>query len=251
MIRIINPLKTSQSLREEAAQSSLKNPGSGWKPQAKSSWATPAPEPPKPAAPASAPVAETVSNPEPTVHLEIPHNTSPQFITGSELAVTKMPLPKGIYVIVALSIIDLVLSLFRSSDNSIVFTIVMFFDLLACVGLLLKLEFVRKMLVVVAAISIVLIGIEVLGLLTLQDKVNQQKARYDQIISSVDMTRLTTQQRTFLAEQKDRLATLQKREGHAMTVAFVGLGVGVATSLAQIVYLTRPKVRAVFEDLKT
>jgi hypothetical protein len=251
MIRVIKPLKTSQSLREEAAQSSLKNPTPAWKPQAKSTWATPAPEPPMPEAPKPAPIAETVAVPQPTIHLEIPPHNSSQFVTGSELAVTKLPLPKGIYLIVVLSVIDLLLSLFRSSDNNVVFTIIMFFDLLACVGLLLKLEFVRKMLIVVATIAIVLTGIEVMGLLTLQDKVNQQKVRYDQVISSVDPTRLTTQQRTFLAQQKDRLTQLEKREGRAMTVAFIGLGVSAMTNFVQIIYLTRPKVRAVFEELKT
>jgi hypothetical protein len=126
----------------------------------------------------------------------------------------------------------------------------MFFDLLACVGLLLKLDFVRKMLVVVATLAIVLIGFEAMGLLTLKDKVHQQKVRYDQIISSVDTTRLTTQQRSFLAQQKDRLAQLEKREGRAMTVAIVGLSVSATTSFVQVIYLTRPKVRAVFEELK-
>jgi NADH:ubiquinone oxidoreductase subunit 6 (subunit J) len=252
MIRVIKPLKTSQSLKEEAAQSMLKNPAPAWKPRAKSTWATPAPEPPKVEELKPTPIAETVlaDPPESAIHLAIPHNSS-QFVTGSDLAVTKMPLPKGIYVIVALGVIDLVLSLFRSSDNSVIFTIIMFFDLLACVGLLLKLEFVRKMLVVVAAVAIVLIGFEVMGLLTLQDKVNQQKVRYAQVIHSVDTTRLTTRQRTFLAQQKDRLTQLEKRESHAMTVAIVGLGVSAATSFAQIIYLTRPKVRAVFEELKT
>ena len=250
MIRILKPLKTSASLREEAAQSTLQNPVPVWKPRAKSTWATPAPEPPKLQESAPVPVAATVADIEPKLELAIPHSSS-QFVTGSELAVTKMPLPKGVYVIVGLSVIDLVLSLFRSTDNSVVFTIIMFFDLLACVGLLLKLEFVRKMLVVVATISIILTGIEVMGLLTLQDKVNQQKVHYDQAVSQVDATRITVQQREFLTEQKRKLAGLEKREGYAMTVAYIGLSMSAAVSLIQIVYLTRPRVRAVFEELKT
>ena len=164
-IKVVRPLKSSQKLREEASQPMLQHAAGAWKPPAKSGWTTPAPKPAglpelEPERVPSKPVAYSAPGIDEAPVAEAAH---PKYVTGSTLAVTKMPLPRGVYVVVALTVISLVLSLFRVTDNGVMFAIVMFFDLLASVGLLLQLEFFRKMLMMLSLVVVALAGVALFG----------------------------------------------------------------------------------------
>jgi hypothetical protein len=202
-IKVVRPLKSSQALREEASQPMLAQAKGEWKPPAKSGWGA-LPEPAKLPGPTPEPPAAPVAYSVPEVDAATTGaNTRQKYVTGSRLAATKMPLPKGVYVVETLTVISLVLSMFRIAESGVSFTIVMFFDLVAAVGLLLQLEFFRKLFVLLSAAVIVYAGIA--------------------LFTGASMT----------------------------TVSLAGLLVTVGASVIQIVYVTRPKVRAAFETLKT
>ena len=204
-IKVVRPLKSTQALREEASQPMLAQAKGEWRPPAKSGWGV-LPEPVKPPGPKPAlePLASPVAYSAPEVEMTATTDARPRqrYVTGSRLAATKMPLPKGIYIIEALTVLSLTLSMFRIAEGGVSFPIVMFFDLLAAVGLLLQLEFFRKLFIVLSAVVIVCAGIALFG-------------------------------RTSMTN-----------------VSLAGLLVTMSVSLAQVVYITRPKVCAAFETLK-
>lgn len=207
-IKVVRPLKPTQKLREEASQSMLQQTVGVWKPPTRSGWTSPAPMP----APIAVPDQEAEPAPRAPVAYSAPaeqeamvddRDPTPKYLTGSNLAATKMPLPKGVYIVVGLTAVDLVLSMFRSTDTSVIFTIVMFFDLVVCIGLLLKIESIRKMLIVVSVIVIVLAGIEIFGLMLLKDKVAQQNTLYNQAVSRIDPAHVSVRQRGIFWPNKD------------------------------------------------
>lgn len=193
-----------------------------------------------------------VYSPENSIYPEATHSVAPvgNFMTGSSITPTRSKLPRGIYVIVGLNVISFALSFFRSYNSNLFFTILTVCDLLIVAGLVMRLEAARKIAVALAILTIIISVIDVVGLLAVQSKVNQSVANYHRAVDSLDLTTATARQRTIIASQKAQLAALQKREGAAMNIALINTGIGMIVSLGEAIYLTRPKIASVFEEMK-
>jgi hypothetical protein len=246
MEKIIQPLSSPEDIKAQAAQSTIPrlpttptNMGNAALPgiveQGNSRLA------PQPAIVQDPAVAQSATP-------QVPPTT--QFLTDSSLQETKQPIQVGIYLIVGSQFIGVVLSFFRAGNNNIVFTLMQIADLLLGVGLLLRLEFVRKIMVALAVVLIILSGLDAFGLLMVQNRLNQDTVNYHRAVNRINQKTITQQQRDELTTLSAKMQAAQKKVGHAMVIAEINTGLEICIAAGTIAYLTRPKVRAVFRVLE-
>ena len=173
----------------------------------------------------------------------------PMYLTGSQLVPEKKPLHPGIYIIAAWNMIGFVLSFFGSSQTNVIYGVITFLDLLVGVGLLCRLEVARKIMLWLSAIMIILSVISLIILAGLQQRIAQSKAHYETAVSKINQQTLTSTERQELADIQTKLDTQEKQAGKAIGLTYFEEGAFVVEGLAVIVYLTRPKIKAVFAEL--
>lgn len=181
------------------------------------------------------------------------NNADPQttnYLTGSQVEQVKKPLHWGIYVIVGLNLIGFLLSFFSSSQSNIIYTIAAFIDLAVAIGLLLRLEIARKIMVVLGGIVIVLYAIIIILLVVLQHRVNQLDKNANNALNSINQQQLTPQLQVELAEQKTTISNDQKELGKALGLTYIKFGATIIESAVVIIYLTRPKIKEQFVELQ-
>jgi hypothetical protein len=245
MEKILQPLSSPEELKAQAAQAQ-----------------SPQPAAPTPEAASPQPILTTLSSTPQVIPAAIqadpivngqPLAAAPtlQFLTGSSMAEQKTHIPVGIYIIVGLQVVGVVLSFFSAANNNMLFTLLQIVDLLLAVGLLLRLEFVRQTIIFLSALVIVFSALDSMALLAVQSKANKALANYNHAVSQLDKQSLSEQQRSQLAALNAEVQDSKKKEGHAMTIAWLNVGVEVVVSVGTMAYLVRPKVRGVFRQLES
>lgn len=196
---------------------------------------------PPPPAPAEVPqVAPTISTP----------TTNLSGLTGSQLQPQKQKLPIGIYVIAGFSLVGLVVSFFDTSQNSGIYSIIMLVDLLLTIGLLFRLEIVRKIILWLYGITLVLSVVSIVMLSALQQRLGELKSNYETAVARIDQNRLSSSQKQQLESMNKLIAEKEKQAGKAISFTYIKLGATATGALVIMIYLTRPKVRSVFRTLE-
>lgn len=126
--------------------------------------------------------------PEPPVSAQPPAPTPSDGLigmTGSMLAPEKPQIPKGIYVLTGFSALGFLFSFFNTSQNGLLFTIVLLGDLMLTIGLYLRLNIIRKILIVFASLTIIVsIGL-IIGLIGLQSRIDRATQAYDAAVEKL------------------------------------------------------------------
>jgi Tfp pilus assembly protein PilO len=122
----------------------------------------------------------------------------------------------------------------------------MFLVLVATIGLLLRLELARRMLVILSGITIVLSVVLVLGFMGLQNRLKDHRQRYDTAVAQLNERSLNATQKQQLDSLTKQLDTLEKQVGKAMQLTYIKYGLTIVAYAGAMVYLTRPGVRQSF-----
>lgn len=161
----------------------------------------------------------------------------------------KKTLPIGIYVIVVLNLIGFVVSFFDSSQNSVVYTIVRLVYLLFAIGLLLRLEIARRLMVWLSGLALIIAVVGMIMLFSVKQQLATLKTNYEASMSHIDQTKLTDTQKQQIQQLKAMAADKERQAGNTVSFSFLMLG---ATSLETVVimaYLSRPKIKEAFKKL--
>jgi hypothetical protein len=178
--------------------------------------------------------------------------TGQVFLTGSQLQPeAQKKLPWGVYAIVAFTLVSFILSFFDNSQASLLYTIAMLLNLLLAIGLLLRMEAARKLLLWLSGITLALAIASTVGLYMVQKRIHDLKSQYDTIVSRIDRNRMTTVQKEQLDKLTADLTEKEKQAGKAISFTYTKLGVTAVETVAVVIYLTRPKVKEFFHELKT
>jgi hypothetical protein len=86
--------------------------------------------------------------------------------------------------------------------------------------------------------------------MAVKGKLNKAVANYNQAVSRTDPRTETPAQEASFDTQRKEIESLQAKAGQALTIALVSVGVEIAVSVGEVVYLTRPNVRRVFKKLE-
>lgn len=178
-------------------------------------------------------------------------NSASTYLTGSQMQQIKVPLPVGIYIIAGFNLIGFIVGFYDTSQNSALYTITLFIDLLLAIGLLLRLEAARKTFMWLTGITLFLTSASFYLLLSLQQKIQLSKTNYEAAISKLDRSKLTETQKQTLSTLQAAITVKEKQAGKAVTFTYIKLGATAVETIAVMVYLTRPKVKEVFHKLET
>lgn len=176
--------------------------------------------------------------------------TNSTFLMGSQVQQAKKRLPKGVYVIVVFTLLGFVTGFFDASQTSAIYVVAMFVNLLLAVGLVLRLEVARKLMVWLSILLAILMVVSVLLFFGLQQRIHQLNTNYETAVSRIDPSSLTPTQKQQLEVMSTTLAKEEKRVGRAISFTYLKLGVTALEAVAVIVYLTRPKIKEVFHELE-
>jgi len=175
-------------------------------------------------------------------------------LTGSKIPEEKIRLPKGVYIIAAFDVVGCVAGAINSTQTNVVYgaiyTVLMVLDLLVAVGLIFRLELARKATIWLSGLILILTVANLLLLIVARQNLQNAKTKYDAAVSRLDKSTLTMTQKQQLATLQTTVDSEVKQAGKAFTFTYTKLGVTALESIAVIVYLTRPKVSAVFRDLE-
>lgn len=172
------------------------------------------------------------------------------FLTGSQMQQQKVPLPIGIYFIAGFNLVGFAIGFFDTSQNSAIYTIVMFLNLLLAVGLILRLELARKFILWLLGMTLVLTIVSLFLLVGLQQRLQTLKTNYDDAISRIDQSKLSITQKQQLDTIQAAITGKEKLAGKAITFTYIKLGATAVETIVVMVYLTRPKVKEVFRELE-
>ncbi|MEI7674192.1 MAG: hypothetical protein WCI60_00435 [bacterium] len=176
---------------------------------------------------------------------------APIGLTGSQMHKQKVKVPIGIYLIAGYTLIGVVIGFIDTSQNSTFYTIVMIIDLFLAIGLLMKLEIARKIILWLEAITLILIVGSFFLLIGLQQRSNTLKIKTNTVISNLDQNKLTSKQKQNLVKLQSSLAEADKLAEKTLTLAYFKLGATAVGTIVIIVYLTRPKVKDAFHELES
>lgn len=168
-------------------------------------------------------------------------------LTGSQLRQAKPPMPFGVYVIAGLSALSFAASFFDTSQTSLLYTLIMLVSLLATVGLLLRVAAARTVMLWVFALTIIASIISAVLLIGVQHRIAASKQRYNVALQHIDTTQLTMADKAKLATIERTITDSERKAGKAITYTYTILAVYTLESIGGSVYLSRPRVKAIFE----
>jgi hypothetical protein len=171
-------------------------------------------------------------------------------LAGSQMQPEKVKMPVGIYIIAGLSLLGFIAGFFDSSQSSTIYIIAMFMNLALAIGLIMRLQAARKLAIWLSGIILVITAASLLLLVGLQDRLHQRRADYEAAFSKIDRSKITSTQKQQLEAMSAAIATQEKKAGKAITFTYFKLGATSVECIAVIVYLTRPRVKAVFHGLE-
>lgn len=168
------------------------------------------------------------------------------FITGSQIVEVRKKLPFGVYLIASLNLLAFAVSFFDTSQTGNIYSIAMLVDLLFGVGMLLRMEWARKIYVWLSVVVIILSILSIFVLIGLQLRIKDIKANYNDSLSKIDQTHQTASQKKTLDTLQAQITDTEKKVGKLITFAYIkNIGTAVGTMVI-VIYLTRPKVKEVF-----
>lgn len=171
-------------------------------------------------------------------------------LTGSQYQPPKPTLPVGVYIVAAYNVAGLVAGFFDDSQANLLYTLTMLLNVLISIGLLMRLDIARKIMLWLTGITLAITVVSLVLLAGVQQRTNQQTANYETAVSKIDQTKATTAQKRQLAEMNALMDESAKKAGSAIYYTYLILGVTTAGSIAVIWYLTRPNVRRAFHSLE-
>jgi hypothetical protein len=173
------------------------------------------------------------------------------YLTGSQLAEEKQSIPKGIYVLVAWNALGLITSFFDASSTGVLYTVGLLLSLLVTVGLLFRLEAMRKLYIVLSVVVALAGGFEILGLYALQARYHQAQNNYEAAVAKLDAAgRINASQKKKLTDTGKDLSAKTKSADKALTYTYAIVGTGALVNIGAAVYLTRPSVKEAFRTLE-
>lgn len=156
----------------------------------------------------------------------------------------KTRLPKGVYVIAGLILIGFTFSFFDTSQNSFLFSIGLFMDLLLGIGLLLRMEAARKMLIIISAALLVLTTASAFLIVGFQSRMASQKAKFEAAVG-----RLNKENQVSLDEFRTHITAAERQLDRDLGLIYTKLALSGIFHIAVIIYLTRPRVKEAFAPL--
>jgi hypothetical protein len=159
---------------------------------------------------------------------------------------TRPSLPVGVYIIVLVILVNVGAS-FLNTNTSAVYTLAMVLDLLVAFGLLLRIEIFRMVSIILQSITIVLVALVIVGLILVQNRLNQLHSQYEQAITHLNPVTETVQQKAGIASLNKKIESQQKQVGKTIRTAYIRDGLNIVADGVVIIYLTRPRVKAAFE----
>jgi hypothetical protein len=171
------------------------------------------------------------------------------YLTGSQLEPVKEKIPKGVYLIAGVNLLGFILYFFNTYEDSLLFLIAAFIDLLLAAGLLLKLEVARKIIIWFALLMVGLNIFLLFLLFGLQNKVNSDYAAYKADVSKVNMNTLPLGEKAYLNQQEANIQALQKTETKEMKLAYIYTALYAVAGAGTVIYLNRRGVKSIFREL--
>ncbi|MGF7228491.1 MAG: hypothetical protein ACQR33_00715 [Candidatus Saccharibacteria bacterium] len=167
-------------------------------------------------------------------------------LTGSQLQQQKASTPVGVYIIAIANLAAFVASFFDTSQTSLIYTIVMLAELLLALGLILRVNTARKVMMTLATITIVMSVASAVLLVGVQHRIATSKANYNTAISKINPKQLNVSEQAQLDQLKSSMATAEKQAGKAITYTYALLVAYSVESIAVITYLSHPRIRDFF-----
>jgi hypothetical protein len=167
----------------------------------------------------------------------------PDAIEGKKL---RAPLPKGVYGVLALSLVLTGMSLYNGSSFDALFATGAGLNVLLAVGLLLRSNLARAVLVVISGI---MVGLSLLGMVSLAIASRQyhiNSAIVHDLVVNVRNEHFTDSQIERLREKDAVLKSLDKKIGRAEKLAFLEFATGLIGYTVVVAYLTRKPIKDAF-----
>ncbi|MEI7838264.1 MAG: hypothetical protein WCI37_00590 [bacterium] len=170
-------------------------------------------------------------------------------MTGSQMRKQKVRVPIGIYIIGGYTLIGFVIGLFDTTQNSIIYSIIMLLDLMLAIGLLLRLEIARKILLWLEGLTLAITILSFFTLFGLQQRLQTVTTNTNNSINRAE--KINSIQNDKLEKIKLALAEERKKADQAIKLTYYKLGGTAAGTIVIIIYLMRPKVKEAFHELES
>jgi hypothetical protein len=151
----------------------------------------------------------------------------------------------GVTIMAVLLILSAAFSLTRASATTIA-QIAAALDILLAVGLLFRVEVARKIIIYLLSISLVLQLISIPVMISTLNRATNGTAEFDRISQQEQQKKITPGQRQALDNASANLHANAERVNKLYGRVYLSLGILIVVEIAEIVYLTRPKVKSVF-----
>ncbi len=171
-------------------------------------------------------------------------------VSASSMPAVKERLPIGVYVIAGLQLVGLITSIVQPTNDNLLTTLVLLFDLLLCVGLLFRLEVARKTAVVLGVITIALGALTITGIFALKSKVDNDIHKFDAAVSQVAPSLMTTTRKAQFAQARQTLVKQQNQADTALRRTLITDIITISISAGETIYLMLPKVKSAFRVLE-
>lgn len=175
-------------------------------------------------------------------------NSAPS--SGSQEQVQKNKLPLGVYIIAGYLIFFLAIGLLIDNSGNTIYRALMFFNLFLAVGLILRIEIIRKIMVGISVFTVVASGISLFALAGSASLLQQQKGDYEAAVSRIDQTKLSPAQKQKLDDMNASITLQEKEMRRISSYSYIQQGVTLIAPIVIIVYLTRPRVKEVFQEAR-
>ncbi|HSX45879.1 MAG TPA: hypothetical protein VLG27_02620 [Candidatus Saccharimonadia bacterium] len=205
----------------------------------------PAPEPPAQPGPTFQPPQQPQFQPQPD---QQPFNTPQPTSQAADNHVRKSRLhtrlPKGIYILAGLALLDLIISYFSGNHNHI-YWLVMMVDLIIMAALLTKYNMARKAALAFQGVGLFALALVMVGLMFTEARINELSVQYNNIVAKADVT-TTPQQEVTIDNINTQLNLKHNEIGKGIGIAYIRSSLAIFVSLGLFWYLTRPAVKAAF-----
>lgn len=171
-------------------------------------------------------------------------------LTGSQLKPEKPKMLPGLYVIAAMYLLGFGLSFMNTSDNSLIYTITMFINLALTIGLLMRIQTARKLVVWFSAITLVITIITAFGMVVAVDRMNLRKDEFQVAVDKAEIINKTAAEQKQFDDMKAYIAKAEKDTSQQIRFTYIMLSVTTLQVIGVIYYLTRPKIKEAFHDLE-
>ena len=192
------------------------------------------------------PIQTTSANPSTTVN-----NTPTDSLiglTGSQIKIEKPKITLGIYLIATLLIIGFIAS-FINSSNPTYIVVINFTNILLAIGLLLRNNIIRKITIGLGVFLILTLIFETVTLIEIQHlaRISTSKAEIS-LTNLQSNSYITPAQQTEIVNAKYTLKNDQKTLSKRYVFAYINVAAELLIYVSMIIYLTRTKVKEIFEN---